>query len=795
MGKKRLSQKIIGLFCSISLLGVLSPITLVNAEETEQISQQSTTETSVEESSTSTEQSTIESSETPDKESSNKTEEFNFTILHTNDMHGRMQYEDGKVIGLAKLKTFKELKNPTLMLDSGDAMQGLAISNFGKGMDMAKAMSQLPYDAVGVGNHEFDFGYNQAMAYKEVLPMVSANVEKDAKSSFEPYKIIEKDGKKFAVIGLSTPETAFKTHPNNVKGVTFKDPIPVAKEMINSLKGQADVFIFLSHLGMDDTTPDKWRGDKLAETLSTTYPDEKIIVLDGHSHTALPSGKTYGNVLLAQTGNHLNNVGYVTVDYKNNKPTYKAELIPATEFKDIEEDATVKKVVDETKVKFDSEMGQTVIENNPIKFDGSRENARTRETNLGNIIADSLYNYGQTGFKNGQTDVAVINGGGIRTDINKGKVTKGDILAVLPFGNTIAQIDVTGKQLKEMFEYSLRSDIQKDESGNPIVDDITKQPLLGQNGGFLQVSDSVKINYDPAKQGAGNEATDNQVGQRIWSIKIKNKTTEEFEPIVEDKTYKLATNDFLAAGGDGYTMLGGAREEGPSLDEVFTEFLNNIVTGTKEKVTALSAVKYDMAHYENPTPYERIIPGKMEITEKETPLEELETTIKESQKLIESDYTAQSWSVFNKALVVAEKVLSEKDESAAQETNSALLKAKEQLVSIKTLTQLVAEAEKLKESDYTKDSWNNLVKNVKEAKTILKDAKVVESQITKETVNEVESNLNKAMKKLVKNTTGTKKETGGNLPKTGETVSKFVRVGLMLTTIASAVYVFKNKAS
>lgn len=613
------------------------------------------------------------------KKSEAQTEDFSFSILHTNDMHGRMQHDEkNNAIGLAKLKTYKDTKQPTLMIDAGDSMQGLAVSNFSEGMDMAKAMSLMPYDAVGVGNHEFDFGYARAMAYKDVLPMVSANVEKAGQSSFEPYKFVEKDGKKFALIGLSTPETAFKTHPKNVEGVLFNEPIPVAKEMIASLKGQADAFIFVAHLGIDKTTPAEWRGDTLAKELSEAYPKEKIVVLDGHSHSALKEGQQFGNVLLAQTGNYLNNVGMITVSYNGETPTFKAQLAAATEFKEVAENPEVKAIVDDTVSRFEVEMNQVVLENNPVFLEGDGAYGRTRETNLGNIIADALYDYGQTGFTNGQTDLAVINGGGIRTSINQGKVTKGDILAVLPFGNTIAQIDVTGKQLKEMFEYSLRSDSQKDENGQSIIDETTNMPLLGRNGGFLQVSNSVKLSYDATRTGAGNKAEDNQAGDRVWSIKIKNKAGE-FEEIKEEQVYKLATNDFLAAGGDGYTMLGGQREEGPSMDVIFTEFLQAISTDKQAKVVPLNAMNYQLTDYSEKFPYQRVIPAKMADTGTEHQ-DALKAAIDEYKKLVETDYTAESWATFQTALSKAEVDLQKRDEEIAQRALEELNQAASKLV-------------------------------------------------------------------------------------------------------------------
>lgn len=527
-----------------------------------------------------------------------------FTIMHTNDMHGRLAFDaKGNTLGMAKLKTYKDQEQPTLMVDAGDAFQGLPISNYDQGMDMVKAMNAVGYDAMTVGNHEFDFGYEQAMAYKEALnfPIVSANVYKDGVRSFEPYTIIEKAGRKYAIIGLTTPETATKTHPNNVKGVTFADPIPEAKKLLKELKGQADAYVLLTHLGVDETTPKEWRSDTLAESLSQdeALKDLDMVILDGHSHTELKEGLRYGNVMLAQTGNYLNNVGMVETDFGQNPVSLTASLTPASSLAHLAEDAAVKQIVDEAQAKFEAGTSEIVIPYNPYVLNGERDNVRARETNLGNLISDSLYEYGQTGFAH-QSDFAVINGGGIRTSLNQGPITQGDIIAVLPFGNIVSQVAVNGEQVYQMFEHSLRSAPKTDENGKVQLDD-KGQPALGANGGFLQVSESVRIYYDSNKTGALPE--ENQAGQRVLHVEIQNRETGKFEAVDRKKTYYVTTNDFLAAGGDGFTMLGGEREEGPSMDTIVTDYLKS--AGTIRLLRESQPV--DLAKYAEEFPGARIV--------------------------------------------------------------------------------------------------------------------------------------------------------------------------------------------
>ena len=512
-----------------------------------------------------------------------KTTEKDLVLVHTNDVHGRIVEEKGRdkstsVVGDAKLATVIENERAkkdqtTVVLDAGDAFQGLPISNSSKGEERAKILNEINYDAMAVGNHEFDFGLDEAKKYKEILkfPLLSANTYVNGARLFEASTIIDKDksvkGDEVVVIGVTTPETATKTHPKNVQGVTFKDPIPevlnVVKEIQAKAKATGDdykTYVVLAHLGVDTTTPDAWRGSTLADELSKSplLKGKRVVVIDGHSHTV--ESKTYGdNVTYNQTGSYLNNIGKVTL--KPNSLLGTPSLIKASETTNLTPNATVKKLVDQIKAKYDAENAVVVVKNSPVELSGTRENVRVRETNLGNVVADSLYEYGQTGFQN-KTDIAVTNGGGLRETIAKDKpITKGSVIAVLPFGNTISQIKVTGQNVLEMFEKSLGSILQVDKAGKTVLDE-NGQPLLEPSGGFLHVS-GAKVYYD----------TNLPSGKRVLRVEVKNHDTGAYDKLDLNKTYYLTTNDFLAAGGDGYTMLGGAREEGPSMDEAFKNYL------------------------------------------------------------------------------------------------------------------------------------------------------------------------------------------------------------------------------
>ena len=496
-------------------------------------------------------------------------------ILHTNDVHGRIVEEKG-VIGDAKLAAVideERAKNPsTLVVDAGDAFQGLPISNSSKGEERAKILNEIGYDAMAVGNHEFDFGLDEAKKYKEILnfPLLSSNTYINGARLFEASTIVDKDknvvGDEFVVIGVTTPETATKTHPKNVQGVTFTDPISEVNKVIDEIEARATAegktyknYVVLAHLGVDTTTPVEWRGSTLAEELSKNpkLKGKRVTVIDGHSHTV--QSTTYGeNVTYNQTGSYLNNIGKIT--YQANQLLGNPQQISAASTKNVVPNAKVAAMVQKIKEQYDAENAKIVRDNSPVELNGQRENVRVRETNLGNVVADALYEYGQTGFSH-KTNLAVTNGGGLRETIAKDKpITKGSVIAVLPFGNTISQIKVTGQNIADMFTKSLGSILQE-KDGKTVLDE-NGQPLLEPSGGFLQVS-GAKVYYD----------TTLPAEKRVLYIEIKNPETGQYEPLNLAKDYYLTTNDFLAAGGDGYTMLGGAREEGPSMDVAFADYL------------------------------------------------------------------------------------------------------------------------------------------------------------------------------------------------------------------------------
>ncbi|WP_240414092.1 5'-nucleotidase C-terminal domain-containing protein [Paenibacillus periandrae] len=433
------------------------------------------------------------------------------TILHTNDIHSRVE-ESTDSIGYAKLSTLlKQIKaaNPnTLMIDAGDTFHGQTIANLVRGESIVKIMNLIGYDVMTAGNHDFNYGSTRLveLAKQANFPVLGANVKKTDGSRLLGTNLIkEVNGVKIGIFGLTTPETAYKTHPNNVEGIIFADPVLEAKAQVAELRSKVDIIIAISHLGVDTTSIDTSK--KVAEQV----PGIDVII-DGHSHTVLEKGMMVGSVLIAQTGEYGKNIGKIQLSIEGGKLTSKnASLITRKEADQLQADPAVLDDINNVKKEQEAVLSQ-VVGTSSDKLIGDRTIVRKGESNLGNLITNAMLS--ETG-----ADVAITNGGGIRASIEAGQITKGDIITVLPFGNYIQTKKVKGSDIKAALELGV--------SGYP-----------GELGGFPHVG-GIIFEFDPAQP----------VGNRVLSILIKGK---QLDP---NQTYLLATNDFMAAGGDQYTMF------------------------------------------------------------------------------------------------------------------------------------------------------------------------------------------------------------------------------------------------
>ncbi|VYT91198.1 DUF5011 domain-containing protein [Clostridium tertium] len=467
-----------------------------------------------------------------------KAKDIDITVFHTNDSHGRVK-KDNSIIGIDVISAIKNNTPNSLLLDAGDTLHGLPFATLKKGEDIVSLMKLAGYDAMAPGNHDFNYGYERLLELvkmaregKDGFSIISSNVMKGNENLLNSNTIKEISGVTVGIFGLTTPETAYKTNPNNVNGITFADPIEAARRQVEELKAKgADVIVALAHVGIDESS-------EVVSTMVADQVDGIDIIVDGHSHSTLKEGITTKNgTLIASTGEYENNLGKVviTIDPDSKKVvTKKASLISKADTINIE----ANKVVSDKIVEIDDEQSEflsKVIGNSKVDLQGAREFSRTQETNLGNLITDAmLYETG--------AEIAITNGGGIRDSIDEGEITKGEIVKVLPFGNYIVTKALTGAQIKEVLEHGIKA-----------------YPATA--GHFPHVS-GVNFVFDESRES----------GNRIVGITVNGK------PIEMDKLYVVATNDFMAVGGDEYPHFSNIPtiNEYKSLEESLESFIKKI---------------------------------------------------------------------------------------------------------------------------------------------------------------------------------------------------------------------------
>ncbi|WP_297282091.1 bifunctional UDP-sugar hydrolase/5'-nucleotidase [uncultured Anaerococcus sp.] len=437
------------------------------------------------------------------------------SIVHVNDTHGRVEEnEKNEELGFAKLKTFydgKNVDNNALLLNAGDVVHGTTFATISRGESVIDVMNKMGFDAMVAGNHDFNYGYEQLVSLNKRanFPILAANVIDDSSQSpiIDSDKLIELNGVKIGIFGLATDETKTKSAPANTEGLTFVNSEETAKAEVEKLKNQgADLIVCLSHLGVD-------KESQITSELIASKVSDIDVIIDGHSHTKLENGKAIGDSLIAQSESYGRYIGEVSIDLdKDNKIISKqAKLNPYKRTKYLNADKSIqeeiKKVTDENDLVLKEKVGQT-----NVKLEGSREKVRSSETNLGDFVADAM-------IKVTGADIAITNGGGIRDSIEKGDITKENVLNVFPFTNYAVTMEVPGSVIRKALEHGLAD-------------------APNTAGKFPQTAGMI-VKYDTSKA----------AGNRVIEITIDGK------PIDDDKIYTLATNDFLSTGGDGYEML------------------------------------------------------------------------------------------------------------------------------------------------------------------------------------------------------------------------------------------------
>lgn len=479
-------------------------------------------------------------------------------ILHTNDVHGAV---DGYAY-IAQLKADYEAKGAEVILvDAGDYSQGKTYVSVTKGADAVTMMNAAGYDVVTLGNHEFDYGYAQLKENmsKAKFKVVCADVfNEDGTPIFDAnYTYTTKSGVKVGFFGMETPETQTKANPALIKGLTFATGdafTKAAADQVAALK-DADVVICLAHLGIDAESAPYRSTDLYAAVKGIDF------IIDGHSHTVMIKGEK--GEPIQSTGTAFANIGVIVID----NATKKIESNSLFEIKeDTAKDATVAAAAKTIVDRVDAEYG-VVFAKSEVTLNGAKapNGNRDSETNNGDLITDAmLWKVMQN--KEGLTVdadhvVAITNGGGIRAAIEPGDVTKKDINTVLPFGNTVVTIYITGEELLEVLEASTYS-----------------LPV----GGFPQVAG---INYTISTAVAYDANAETYPASTYYGPKSINRVTinsingKEFKA---DDTYAVVTNDFSAAGGDTYYAFKAATakfDTGIPLDEAVMEYVTTELKG------------------------------------------------------------------------------------------------------------------------------------------------------------------------------------------------------------------------
>ncbi|XP_073934704.1 5'-nucleotidase isoform X2 [Castor canadensis] len=485
---------------------------------------------------------------------------WELTILHTNDMHSRLEQtsEDSTkcnnaslcVGGVARLFTkveqIRRAESNVLLLDAGDQYQGTIWFTVYKGTEVAHFMNALRYDAMALGNHEFDNGVEgliDPLLKKAKFPILSANIK--AKGSlasqisglYLPYKILSVGGEPVGIVGYTSKETPSLSNPGT--NLVFEDEITALQPEVDKLKTlNVNKIIALGHSGfeMDKLIAQKVKGVD--------------IVVGGHSNTFLytgtppskevPAGK-YPFIVTSDDGRQVPVVqayafgkylGYLKVEFDEKGNVITSHGNPILLNSSIPEDPSIKADINQWRIKLENystqELGKTIV-----YLDGTTQSCRFRECNMGNLICDAMINnnlrHPDDMFWN-HVSMCILNGGGIRSPIdeqNNGTITWENLAAVLPFGGTFDLVQLKGSTLKKAFEHSVHR--------------------YGQSTGeFLQVG-GIHVVYDLSR-----EPGDRVVQLDVLCTKCR---VPSYEPLKMDEVYKVILPSYLASGGDGFQMI------------------------------------------------------------------------------------------------------------------------------------------------------------------------------------------------------------------------------------------------
>ena len=484
------------------------------------------------------------------------------TILYTNDVHTYIDKQSPKLTyaAIAALKkSYQDDGKNVLLVDAGDHVQGTAYGSMDEGATIIQLMNAAGYDAATPGNHEFDYGMDRA---KELMadadyPYLSCNWVNLPLSNrvLSDVKYFRIGGRTIAFVGITTPETITKSTPayfmdKNQKRYVYdilggedgQKLYSAVQKSINKARMIADYVIGLGHLGVDPSSS-PWTSKEVIE--HTSGLDAFI---DGHSHTVMEcewvkdlSGKA---VALTQTGSYFANVGEMTIKADGSIAT---QLVPTYDGLD----SAVAGIQTEWVSAVDDMLGEkiAVAETNFYISDPATGKRRIRlgETNLGDFVADGIYSYFNE-VEQLHCDLAIMNGGGIRADVDAGDWSFKTCKQVSPFGNVACLMSVTGKQIQDALEFAARF----------------VGPDGQENGGFLHVAGATYEIHTDIPNTVQTDDKNVWIGSatgtpRVQNVKIYDKTSGTYVPLDEGKTYALAGMNYTLRNlGDGFAMFDGA---------------------------------------------------------------------------------------------------------------------------------------------------------------------------------------------------------------------------------------------